>query len=38
MGILLGGCLTSEELVGVTSTDHESNSFSLLHEVEEHSP
>ena len=27
-----------EELVGVTSTDHESNSFSLLHEFEEHSP
>jgi len=24
--------------VGVTSTDHESNSFSLLHEFEEHSP
>ena len=38
VGILLGVVSDCEELVGVTSTDHESNSFSLLHEFEEHSP
>ncbi len=35
--ILLGGCMTVKNWWGFTLTDHESNSFSLLHDFEEDS-
>ena len=35
--ILLGGCMTVKNWWGFTLNDHESNSFSLLHDFEEDS-